>query len=166
MKYNKIFTQHPSGLWVAQDGEVYVPKSGKHPAHYTYGYAKKDGYKYVGYKGKEYLVHRLVAECYIPNTEGKPYIDHIIPVSNGGTNEVSNLRWCTHKENCNNSQSKQNYSKARLIPVIGTNLKTGEVVEFAGATEAYRTLGIHQPSISACCKGKKNSAGGYTWRYA
>lgn len=39
-------------------------------------------------------------------------IDHIIPIKNGGTNKLSNLRCVTHKENVNNEYSKKNYSKA------------------------------------------------------
>lgn len=39
-------------------------------------------------------------------------IDHIIPIANGGTNKLSNLRLVTIKENCNNPFSKINYSIA------------------------------------------------------
>ena len=41
-------------------------------------------------------------------------IDHIVPVKNGGTNKLSNLRMVTHKDNCNNEISKDNYKKAHL----------------------------------------------------
>lgn len=51
-------------------------------------------------KFKNYSVHRLVAEAFIPNDENKPCIDHIN--GNRQDNSVSNLQWCTHKENSNN----------------------------------------------------------------
>ena len=52
----------------------------------------KDGYRNVILKGKQYKVHRLVAHMFIPNPENKPEVDHIIPVSNGGTDIVDNFK--------------------------------------------------------------------------
>lgn len=61
------------------------------------------GYKTVrinkpGEKRKNsFLVHRLVAEAFIPNPQRKPEVDHID--TNKGNNKLSNLRWCWHLEN-------------------------------------------------------------------
>lgn len=51
--------------------------------------------------------------------------------------------------------------------VIGTNLKTGEVIEFESAREAERKLGIGHSKIMNVCnkKPKYNSAGGYKWEF-
>jgi hypothetical protein len=37
---------------------------------------------------------------------------------------------------------------------------------FFGTCEASRETGVPQSSISRCCTGKLNTAGGFTWRYA
>lgn len=48
-------------------------------------------------KTERFMVHRMVAECYLPNPDDLPYINHI---DNDPTNNsVDNIEWCTHSGN-------------------------------------------------------------------
>lgn len=74
----------------------------------------KDGYSIVGIRlnGKKRIwkIHRLVAECFIENTNNYPSVDHINGIRDD--NRVENLRWCTVKQNCNFSIACKNKSEA------------------------------------------------------
>lgn len=62
----------------------------------------KCGYSVVtlrneGGRGKNFLVHRLVASSFLENPLNKPEVDHID--TNKSNNALSNLRWVWHLEN-------------------------------------------------------------------
>lgn len=65
------------------------------------GRQNKSGYVQVTLSDKERrqerLLHRLVAEAFIPNPETKPQVDHID--EDKTNNSMTNLRWATAKEN-------------------------------------------------------------------
>lgn len=79
---------------------------------------KSTGYRVVTLSkngvSKNFLIHRLVAEAFIPNPNNYSQIDHIVPVSNGGDDCADNLRWASVKINSNNPISLENKSKAQL----------------------------------------------------
>ncbi len=73
----------------------------------------KQGYYQVGFSKngvrKHFLVHRLVANAFIPNPENKPEVDHIDNCRIN--NKFNNLRFCSHQENqFNKGLTKQNKS--------------------------------------------------------
>ena len=57
----EIWKEHPAlGIKVSNLGRVETERKGKH-----FGSNHSKGYKQVKWKGKEYLVHRLVCETFI-----------------------------------------------------------------------------------------------------
>lgn len=130
-----------------------VLKPYRNKAGYLLVYLCKNG------KRKTHRIHRLVAQSFIPNPENKPEVNHLD--ENKTNNMVSNLEWSTRKENLNHGTRNERIS----IPIIATNLKTGEFREFYGAHECARQLGSHQQNISAVLKGRRRQTGGYTFKY-
>ena len=49
------------------------------------------------YKQKRTVIHRIVAEAFIPNPDSKPFVNH--KDSNKRNNRCENLEWVTHGEN-------------------------------------------------------------------
>lgn len=62
------------------------------------------GYSRVYIDKKDYRIHRLVAESFIPNPNNFPIINHINEIKTD--NRVENLEWCTYRHNICHSISK------------------------------------------------------------
>lgn len=88
-----------TNYFITENAEIYHKRtSGYRSVKAT---DSKDGYKKVGlFKNGErsfFRVHRLVAECYLPNPNNHQQVNHINGIKTD--NRVSNLEWVSQSEN-------------------------------------------------------------------
>lgn len=149
------------------------------------GYCKVNLYKNGEQKTKN--IHNLVAEVFIDNPENKPFIDHINTIRTD--NRVCNLRWVTHKENCNNPLTRKHISevqigkhyteetkrkmseakKGKLNPKKSKKIYQytieGYLVKEWDSTKECWQNGFNFRHIYECCNGERNTHKGYKWSY-
>lgn len=126
---------------------------------------------------KQFYVHRLVAQNFLPNKENLPQVNHID--GNKENNVVENLEWCTALENQThkinvlgkNSRGPNNpmYNKKGIAsPVfkgfIYQKTLEGKVInKFETTMAASKATKINRCSINLCILGKIKTAGGFVW---
>ena len=144
---------------ITRDGRVWSYKSNKFlKPKLVGGYHQVNLYK--DKKRKNYFIHRLVAEAFIPNPKGLPQVNH--KDEDKSNNCVENLEWCDAKYNANYGTRTERAAKKLSKPVYCEELDK----IFRSGAAAGRELGLDPSSILKCCKGKRKTIGGYHWMYA
>lgn len=140
---------------------------------YRKPYFNNDGYSRLNYlceDGKWHLIFEHVAkwEYFNGKIPDNMEVDHIIPISDGGTNKLSNLRIGTRSDNNNNPNTRKNNSKARIngkkSRAVDQIKEDGEVIRWVSISEAERH-GYSHNCIVLCCQGKREKHRNCKWRY-
>ena len=158
---------------ISSDGQVFNAKSSvvkkQMSNHSGNGYLYVD--LYCNGNRKRAYVHRLVAESFIPNIDGKPYVNHID--GNPINNDVTNLEWCTPKENVIHAAKVlgvlpqyHTANEARKRPVACYDYVSGAMIaEYPSIRNAELRTGIPSSNIVAQLKGRQSHTRYMTWRY-
>lgn len=117
-------------------------------------------------KGKHYtkLIHRLVAEAFIPNPRKLNEVNH---KDENKLNNISiNLEWCDRFYNANYGTGVERCARQKHKSVAMINAKTGETIcVYESARIANKETGISYKGISSVCNGRTKTAGGYFWKF-
>lgn len=133
---------------------------------------RKEKYYQIELKGRTMAFHRLVISSFCPKSNTYECVNH--RDCNTHNNNPLNLEWCSsyynntyadrllksgkkHKGILNRSSSKR---------VIQYDLNDNYINTYPSTMEVERQLFIKSQCISACCKGRQQTAGGFKWKYA
>lgn len=139
----------------------HILRPGNQRNNYLFVILCKDG------KRKSYLVHRLVANAFIPNPNKLPVINHLD--ENKQNNFVSNIEWCSYSYN-NSYNDKAKKAAAKLIngpcsKKVGQYSHAGKLIKIWPSIHEAARQGFNHGHIWSCCQGRLKTHAGFKWRY-
>ena len=147
---------------------------------------RKDGYFQVclrkNKESKKCYVHRLIAETFLPNPEGKPCVNHKIEGEEGKKinmvffnedgsidKERTSIEWATYEENNNyathNERSAKTRTNGKLSKKVLQLSLTGELIREWPSTAECARNGFDNGAVCKCCNGKQKTHKGFRFMY-
>ena len=112
------------------------------------------------------LVHRLVAEAFIPNDDKEKNIVNHKDEFAKHNNHVDNLCWCTQSENVlyGTAQARRKIAVSKKVNIFDLNKNL--ICEFESAVASLKFLGISQSTVLRYLKSGKPVHDRYIVEYA
>lgn len=117
---------------ITKDGQVI----NAHNGHVLKPQLNNKGYGRVSIGGKLYFVHRLVAEKYVPNPDGKEQINHID--GNKENNNANNLEWVDNQENRNHAVEHGLHLQGEQCPYAKLNEEQVRIIRADKGQHSHR----------------------------
>lgn len=110
-------------------------------------------------RGKRYYIHRLVAEAFVPNTEGYRFVVHID--GNKQNNQATNLAWRQLSNQRAANNLRQGSAKIALVALDNQ----GEIVHVCIGYDEVEAKGFKRTGVSQALRNNCRHRG-YYWRKA
>ena len=124
----------------------------------------RNGYMTVHLRNKgverRAMVHRLVAEAFIPNPDELRDVNH--KKGDKSDNRVENLEWVSHSDNMAHSFRELGKNVRHIVQL---DLDNNFIERWNSIIEASEATGICRTDIGECCRGNRKHTKGYKWKY-
>lgn len=126
------------------------------------------GYLYVGFniegKRKNFAVHRIVANAFIPNPNGYSEVNH--KDYDRTNNNVDNLEWVSSSQNKKHAYEKEENHLSRTKEVNQYSKEGVLIKTYSSISEAAKEMNCTVGAISNCCLGRSKTSKGYQWSFS
>ena len=161
IEWKKLPVEGIDDYFVSEDGQIYTKKTNKIMACSSF----RGGYKSfcINQNKTSYKVHQMVAKAFIPNNDPtKQIVNHID--GNKLNNHVSNLEWVSllqnNKHAIDSGLTKITRRRVYQCDLDGNIIKIHDTIRGAG-----KDTNVDSGAIAKVCKGTRNKAGGFKWRF-
>ena len=130
---------------------------------------RDDGYYYVmlskNNTDKSYLVHRLVAEAFIPNIDNLPCINH--KDEDKTNNNIDNLEWCTIAYNNSYGTARERGGAKIRKAILKFDLDGNLLKKYKGLSIASKEENISKGNLENVCvrRNGKRTLNGFIFMY-
>jgi hypothetical protein len=131
---------------------------------YFVGWVEKGGYTRITLTTdkttKNFRLHRVVAEAFIPNPENKPEVNHLGAKTD---NRVCMLEWATRSENCIHAVKFIKKKRLNYIKINKIDSETNEIVRTYTEVSTMENDGYDNKCVIRCYKGERKTYKGFKW---